>query len=167
MQSFPHRTWNPIVEKIIELEQKIRLFPWRENAGKKFHQSSPGTWCLVRRRAGVQMVRIKLPYGKMTLPMETLLPMCPMNIQRVIPSDHTTGYTNPFCKPWSYTWIMGWGWKDQITIQEACGNTVGTLPHPIRLDWSGKNRLILLPTHMRCLNIFLHQTSLPGNGTEV
>ena len=68
MQSFRTELENPIVEKdILELEKKIRLFREGKIDEEKFRSLRLARGVYGQRQQGVQMVRIKLPYGKMTL----------------------------------------------------------------------------------------------------
>jgi len=68
MQSFRTELENPLVERdIIELERKIREFKDGKIAEEKFRSLRLARGVYGQRQQGVQMVRIKLPYGKMTL----------------------------------------------------------------------------------------------------
>ena len=68
MQSFRTELEDPIVEKdILELEKKIRLFREGKMDEEKFRSLRLARGVYGQRQQGVQMVRIKLPYGKMTL----------------------------------------------------------------------------------------------------
>ena len=67
MQSFRTEIENPIVEKdIIELEQKIRLFKEGHIDEERFRSLRLARGVYGQRQFGVQMIRIKLPYGKVT-----------------------------------------------------------------------------------------------------
>ena len=67
MQSFRTELENPVVERdIIELEQKIRAFREGRMTEDKFRSLRLARGVYGQRQPGVQMVRIKLPYGKMT-----------------------------------------------------------------------------------------------------
>src|SRR5690606_39992343 len=67
MQSFRTELENPIVEKdIIELATKIELFRNGRIDEDKFKSLRLARGIYGQRQAGVQMVRIKLPYGKVT-----------------------------------------------------------------------------------------------------
>ena len=60
---------NPVVEKdIIDLEKKIRLFREGKADEEKFRSLRLARGVYGQRQAGVQMVRIKLPFGKVTSP---------------------------------------------------------------------------------------------------
>jgi sulfite reductase (ferredoxin) len=68
MQSFRTELENPVVERdIIELERKIREFKEGSIPEEKFRSLRLARGVYGQRQPGVQMVRIKLPYGKMTL----------------------------------------------------------------------------------------------------
>ena len=67
MQSFQTEIENPLVQKdIIELEEKIRAFKKGMIPEEKFRSLRLARGVYGQRQQGVQMVRIKLPYGKMT-----------------------------------------------------------------------------------------------------
>src|ERR1043165_8790133 len=68
MQSFRTELENPIVEKdILELERKIHEFRDGKIPEEKFRSLRLARGVYGQRQPGVQMVRIKLPYGKMTM----------------------------------------------------------------------------------------------------
>ena len=68
MQSFRTELENPIVERdILELERKIHEFRDGKIPEEKFRSLRLARGVYGQRQPGVQMVRIKLPYGKMTL----------------------------------------------------------------------------------------------------
>ena len=67
MQSFRTEIENPVVAKdIIELERKIRQFREGNIDEEKFRSLRLARGVYGQRQEGVQMVRIKLPYGKIT-----------------------------------------------------------------------------------------------------
>ena len=67
MQSFRTELENPVVEQeIIELEKKIRAFQQGEIPDEKFRSLRLARGIYGQRQPGVQMVRIKLPFGKIT-----------------------------------------------------------------------------------------------------
>ncbi|MBT8237586.1 MAG: nitrite reductase, partial [Croceitalea sp.] len=67
MKSFRTEIENPVVENdIIELEQKIRQFKDGNIDGEKFRSLRLARGVYGQRQQGVQMIRIKLPYGKVT-----------------------------------------------------------------------------------------------------
>lgn len=67
MQSFRTEIENPVVEKdIIELANKIELFHNGKIDEEKFRSLRLARGVYGQRQQGVQMIRIKLPYGKVT-----------------------------------------------------------------------------------------------------
>jgi len=67
MQSFRTEIENPVVEKdILELEKKIRQFKEGTVDEERFRSLRLARGVYGQRQPGVQMIRIKLPYGKVT-----------------------------------------------------------------------------------------------------
>ncbi|MGO3307787.1 MAG: nitrite reductase, partial [Sphingobacterium sp.] len=67
MQSFRTEIENPVVAKeIIELEKKIRAYRNGNIVEDRFKSLRLARGIYGQRQPGVQMVRIKLPYGKIT-----------------------------------------------------------------------------------------------------
>ena len=67
MQSFRTELENPVVERdIIELEKKIRLFQDGKIPEEKFRSLRLARGIYGQRQPGVQMVRIKIPFGYLT-----------------------------------------------------------------------------------------------------
>lgn len=126
MQSFRTELENPIVEKdIIELEKKIRAFKEGKMPEEKFRSLRLARGVYGQRQPGVQMVRIKLPYGKMTL----------AQWQRIagVSDEYSTGNLHLTTRQDIQIHFVSldrtpemWAEleKDHITIREACGNTV-------------------------------------------
>ena len=68
MHSFRTELENPVVEKdIIELDKKIRLFKDGKLDEDKFRSLRLARGVYGQRQSGVQMIRIKIPYGKLKL----------------------------------------------------------------------------------------------------
>ena len=64
MQSFRTEIENPIVQKdIIDLERKIALFKDGKIDDERFRSLRLARGVYGQRQEGVQMIRIKLPYG--------------------------------------------------------------------------------------------------------
>lgn len=126
MQSFRTELENPLVEKdIIELEQKIRAFREGTIAEEKFRSLRLARGVYGQRQQGVQMVRIKLPYGKMTL----------AQWKRIadVSDDYSTGNLHLTTRQDIQIHFVSldrtpqlWAEleKDNVTLREACGNTV-------------------------------------------
>jgi len=126
MQSFRTELENPLVEKdIIELEQKIRAFHQGEIPDEKFRSLRLARGVYGQRQPGVQMVRIKLPYGKMTLAQWARIAdvsdeYSTGNLHLTTRQDIQIHYVSLDRTPQLWAELE----KDQITIREACGNTV-------------------------------------------
>ncbi|HVI44706.1 MAG TPA: hypothetical protein VM802_07545 [Chitinophaga sp.] len=126
MQSFRTELENPIVERdIIELEKKIRLFREGSIPDEKFRSLRLARGVYGQRQQGVQMVRIKLPYGKMTLQQWKRIAdisdeYSTGNLHLTTRQDIQIHFVSLDRTPelWSKLEL------DDITIREACGNTV-------------------------------------------
>ena len=126
MQSFRTELENPLVEKdILELEKKIRLFREGKMDEEKFRSLRLARGVYGQRQQGVQMVRIKLPYGKMTL--------AQWNRIAAVSDEYSTGNLHLTTRQDIQIHFVSldrtpqlWAEldKDDITIREACGNTV-------------------------------------------
>ena len=67
MQTFRSEIENPIVQQeIIDLEKKIHLFKGGQIDDERFRSLRLARGIYGQRQEGVQMIRIKLPYGKVT-----------------------------------------------------------------------------------------------------
>src|SRR5690606_17673157 len=126
MQSFRTELENPIVEKdIIELATKIELFRNGRIDEDKFKSLRLARGIYGQRQPGVQMVRIKLPHGKVTS--EKLLRICDVSEKYSTGRLHITTrqdiqihYVSLDRTPELWSELD----KDDVTIREACGNTV-------------------------------------------
>ena len=126
MQSFRTELENPLVEKdIIDLERKIRMFRNGEIHEEKFRSLRLARGVYGQRQQGVQMVRIKLPYGKITL----------NQWKRIadISDEYSTGKMHFTTRQDVQIHFVSldktpelWAKLEQenITLREACGNTV-------------------------------------------
>jgi sulfite reductase (ferredoxin) len=126
MQSFRTEHENPVVEKdIVDLEKKIRLY--REG---KIHEEKFRSLRLVRgiygqRQPGVQMIRIKLPFGKMTV--KQMLRIADVSDEYATGNLHLTTRQDVqihFVSLDKTPELWAKLEADDITIREACGNTV-------------------------------------------
>lgn len=126
MQSFRTELENPIVERdIIELEQKIRQFREGQIPEEKFRSLRLARGVYGQRQQGVQMVRIKLPYGKMTL--QQWKRIADMSDEYSTGNLHLTTRQDiqiHFVKLERTPELWANLEKDDITLREACGNTV-------------------------------------------
>ena len=126
MQSFRTEIENPIVEKdILELEKKINAFNNQKIDDEKFRSLRLARGVYGQRQHGVQMIRIKLPLGQFTA--KQLIRMAVVSDQYASSNLHITTrqdiqlhYVPLDRTPELWTELE----KDQITLREACGNTV-------------------------------------------
>ncbi|MDT8416070.1 MAG: nitrite/sulfite reductase [Flavobacteriaceae bacterium] len=126
MQSFRTEIENNVVEQdIIDLERKIRLFKEGKIVEEKFRSLRLARGIYGQRQEGVQMIRIKLPFGRVTS----------SQLKRIaeVSDEYSTGklhittrqdiqihYVSIDRTPQLWTDLD----KDDVTIREACGNTV-------------------------------------------
>ena len=126
MQSFRTEIENPVVEKdIIELEKKIRLFKEGRIDEERFRSLRLARGVYGQRQQGVQMIRIKLPYGKVTG--NQLLRIADVADEFSTGKLHITTrqdiqihYVSLDRTPELWAQLE----KDDVTLREACGNTV-------------------------------------------
>lgn len=126
MQSFRTELENPIVEKdIIDLEKKIRAFREGKIHDEKFRSLRLARGVYGQRQPGVQMVRIKLPFGKFSF--KQLLKIAEIsdefgssNLHLTTRQDIQIHYVSLDRTPELWAKLE----QDDITLREACGNTV-------------------------------------------
>ncbi len=126
MQSFRTELENPVVEKdIINLEKQIRAFREGKIHDEKFRSLRLARGIYGQRQPGVQMVRIKLPFGKVTF--KQLLRIADIadeygsgNLHLTTRQDIQIHYVSLDRTPQLWAELE----QDDITIREACGNTV-------------------------------------------
>ena len=126
MQSFRTELENPVVEKdIIDLEKKIRAFREGKIHDEKFRSLRLARGVYGQRQPGVQMVRIKLPFGKITF--KQLLRIADVsdeyashNLHLTTRQDIQIHYVSLDRTPQLWAELE----RDDITLREACGNTV-------------------------------------------
>ncbi len=126
MESFRTEIENPVVQKeIIELEKKIHLFRGGKIDDERFRSLRLARGIYGQRQEGVQMIRIKLPYGKVTS--EQLVRITQVSDEYSTGRLHITTrqdiqihYVSLDRTPELWADLA----KDDITLREACGNTV-------------------------------------------
>lgn len=126
MESFRTEIENPVVQKeIIELEKKIHLFRGGKIDDERFRSLRLARGIYGQRQEGVQMIRIKLPYGKVTS--EQLRRITEVSDKYSTGRLHITTrqdiqihYVSLDRTPELWSELA----KDDITLREACGNTV-------------------------------------------
>lgn len=126
MQSFRTEIENPIVEKdILELDRKIHEFKEGKLDEEKFRSLRLARGVYGQRQQGVQMIRIKLPYGKVTSKQlhrisdvsdEYSRGRLHITTRQDIQIHHVDLDRTP--ELWAQLE------KDDVTLREACGNTV-------------------------------------------
>ncbi len=126
MRSFRTELENPIVEKdIIELERKIRLFKEGKVDEERFRSLRLARGIYGQRQLGVQMIRIKLPFGRVSS--NQLRRICQVSDEYSTGKLHITTrqdiqihYVSIDRTPELWAELE----KDDVTLREACGNTV-------------------------------------------
>ncbi|MGB4400807.1 MAG: nitrite/sulfite reductase, partial [Daejeonella sp.] len=126
MESFRTELENPIVQKdIIDLEKKIREFREGKIHDEKFRSLRLARGIYGQRQPGVQMIRIKLPFGKVTF--KQLLRIADISDEYASSNLHLTTrqdiqihYVSLDRTPELWAKLE----QDDITLREACGNTV-------------------------------------------
>ncbi|WP_162340889.1 HEPN domain-containing protein [Cyclobacterium salsum] len=126
MQSFRTEIENPVVEKdIVELADKINLFRNGKIDEEKFRSLRLARGVYGQRQEGVQMIRIKLPFGRVTS--SQLNRICDVSEKYSTGRLHITTrqdiqihYVSLDRTPELWSELE----KDDVTIREACGNTV-------------------------------------------
>jgi sulfite reductase (ferredoxin) len=126
MNSFRTELENPIVQKdIIDLEKKIHDFRSGKIHDERFRSLRLARGIYGQRQPGVQMVRIKLPFGKVTF--KQLLRIADIsdeyasgNLHLTTRQDIQIHYVSLDRTPELWAKLE----QDDVTIREACGNTV-------------------------------------------
>jgi sulfite reductase (ferredoxin) len=117
---------NPVVARdIIDLEKKIRLFRNGEIDEEKFRSLRLVRGIYGQRQPGVQMVRIKLPFGKVTTKQIRRIAdisdeYASSNLHATTRQDIQIHFVSLDRTPELWTRLE----QDDITLREACGNTV-------------------------------------------
>ena len=126
MESFISEIDNPIVKKdIIELGQKIAAHKNGEFDDDKFRSLRLARGVYGQRQQGVQMIRIKLPFGKVNT--KQLIRISDVadkystgNLHITTRQDIQIHYVSLDKTPELWSELE----KDEVTLREACGNTV-------------------------------------------
>lgn len=126
MQSFRTEIENPIVEKdILELDRKIHEFKEGKLDEEKFRSLRLARGVYGQRQEGVQMIRIKLPYGKVSSKQLHRISDVSDEYSRgrlhiTTRQDIQIHYVDLDRTPELWAQLE----KDDVTLREACGNTV-------------------------------------------
>lgn len=126
MQSFRTELENPIVEQdIIDLEKKIKLFHDGKIDEEKFRSLRLARGVYGQRQQGVQMIRIKIPFGKLSA--HQLEKIADLSDEYASSTLHATTrqdiqihYVSLDRTPELWHKLE----QSEITLREACGNTV-------------------------------------------
>jgi sulfite reductase (ferredoxin) len=158
MQSFRTEIENPIVQKdIIDLERKIALFRDGKIDEERFRSLRLARGVYGQRQEGVQMIRIKLPFGKVSS--EQLVRISDVSDEYSRGRLHITTrqdiqihFVSLDRTPELWAELE----KSDITLREACGNTVRniTASETAGIDVDEPS-------------IFLEKSCLSGNGTKI
>ncbi len=126
MQSFRTELENPVVEKdILELANKIELFHNGKIDEEKFRSLRLARGVYGQRQEGVQMIRIKLPYGKVLSHQLRRISEVSDEYSRsrlhiTTRQDIQIHYVDLDRTPELWADLE----RDNVTLREACGNTV-------------------------------------------
>ncbi|NQW76723.1 MAG: nitrite reductase [Cytophagales bacterium] len=126
MHSFRTEIENPIVEKdILDLAKKIAQFKAGEIHEEKFRSLRLARGVYGQRQQGVQMIRIKLPYGKIQFHQWKRIAdisdeYSTGNLHLTTRQDIQIHFVSLDRTPELWAKLE----KDDITLREACGNTV-------------------------------------------
>jgi len=126
MQSFRTEIENPVVEKdVIELANKIALFNDGKIDEEKFRSLRLARGVYGQRQEGVQMIRIKLPYGKVLSNQLRRIAEVSDEYSRsrlhiTTRQDIQIHYVDLNRTPELWAELE----RDNVTIREACGNAV-------------------------------------------
>ena len=126
MESFRTEIENPIVQKdIIDLERKIALFKEGKIDDERFRSLRLARGVYGQRQEGVQMIRIKLPFGKVTSEQLTRISKVSDTystgrLHITTRQDIQIHYVSLDKTPQLWAELE----KDDVTLREACGNTV-------------------------------------------
>ena len=126
MQSFRTEIENPIVERdIIELANKIELFQKGKINEEKFRSLRLARGVYGQRQEGVQMIRIKLPFGKVLSNQLRRIADVSDEYSRgrlhiTTRQDIQIHYVDLNRTPQLWEELE----RDNVTLREACGNTV-------------------------------------------
>ena len=126
MKSFRTELEDQVVEKdILELEKKIRLYQEGKIDDEKFRSLRLARGVYGQRQPGVQMIRMKLPFGRLTG--EQLLRIADVSDKYSTGRLHITTRQDiqiHFVSLDETPQLWADLEKDDVTLREACGNTV-------------------------------------------
>lgn len=126
LENIPHKTGAVVIERdVVDLANKILLFKEGKIDPEKFRSLRLARGVYGQRQQGVQMVRIKIPLGKITV--RQLLRIADVsdeysngNLHLTTRQDVQIHYVSLDRTPELWAKLE----QDDITLREACGNTV-------------------------------------------
>jgi sulfite reductase (ferredoxin) len=158
MESFRTELENPVVSKdIIKLENQIRLFKEGVIHPDKFRSLRLARGIYGQRQPGVQMIRIKLPFGRMTI--KQLLRIADVsdeyatgNLHMTTRQDIQIHFVSLDRTPELWEKLA----QDDITIREACGNTVRNITGTYKAGIDPKEPFDISPYAHEMFQYFLY-----------
>lgn len=126
MESFRTELENPVVSRdILELERKIHAYQSGQMDEDRFRSLRLARGVYGQRQQGVQMIRIKLPYGKVTAAqLRRIADVADTysngNLHVTTRQDVQIHYVSLDDTPQLWAELE----RDDVTLREACGNTV-------------------------------------------
>lgn len=168
MQSFRTELENPVVQKdIIELANKIELFQNGRLDGEKFRSLRLARGIYGQRQEGVQMIRIKLPYGKVMSHQLRRIAIVSDEYSRsrlhiTTRQDIQIHYVDINRTPELWAELE----RDDVTLREACGNTVRNVTASETAGIDINEPLMYLLMQMLYINSF-EKFNLSRNGTKI
>lgn len=169
MLSFRTELENPIVEKdIIDLEKKIRMFQDGEIHEDKFRSLRLARGVYGQRQHGVQMVRIKLPYGKMTFKQWKKIAdvsdeYSTGNLHLTTRQDIQIHFVSLERTPELWEQLE----QDSVTLREACGNTVRNVTASVTAGIDKKEPFDVTPYAQSFFEYFLRNPICQEMGRKI
>ncbi len=125
LEQVHHGTKGLVEKDILELDQKIREFKEGKLPDQKFRSLRLARGVYGQRQQGVQMIRIKLPYGKIsTAQLRKIAAVSDQysngNLHLTTRQDIQIHYVSLDKTPELWAKLE----QDEITLREACGNTI-------------------------------------------
>ena len=148
---------NPIVEQdILDLALKIEKFHNGSIDEEKFRSLRLARGVYGQRQPGVQMIRIKVPYGKLT--QAKLNVICDVSDEYATKKLHLTTrqdiqihYVSLDRTPELWAELE----KEEVTLREACGNTVRNITGSINAGIDPDEPFDVTPYAEACFQYFL------------
>jgi len=143
---------NPIVARdIIDLEKKIRLFRDGKIDSDKFRSLRLVRGIYGQRQSGVQMIRIKLPFGRVTTKQLRRIAdiseeYASSNLHATTRQDIQIHFVSLDKTPELWAKLE----KDEITTREACGNTVRNITASATAGIDPNELFDVSPMRMKC-----------------